>query len=90
MTVSPETLEALLRAQRFQGGAWATVIEKARIYAMAEATGSYVENGNRIGISRGEKERYVQMFADNLLWAVRDAFFEDAMMGAAIQTARPE
>jgi hypothetical protein len=90
MTVSPETLEALLQAQRYQTAAWQKVIDRARTYAMAVTTGSYIENGNRIGISHGERKRYEEMFGDNLLMAAKDAFFEDAMMGAATQNAKPE
>jgi hypothetical protein len=85
--ISDAVMSELLQAQKFQAGAWAKVIEKARQYAMMKSTGSYMENGNRITVSHADRERYAEMFADNLKWAACDAFLEDAMLGAAVQTA---
>lgn len=88
MTVSAETLEKILKAQRFQSGAWQKVIDSARQYAMLVSSGTYMENGNRIHIGHSERKRYENMFSENLLCAAQDAFIEDAMMGAEIQSAK--
>lgn len=88
MTVSVETLETILKAQRFQAGAWTKVVEQARTYAMFAATGSYMENNVRRTVSHSDKANYEKMFADYLLRAARDAFFEDALVGAALQQAK--
>jgi hypothetical protein len=88
--INATDLEEILKVQRFQGGAYAKLIEKARQYAMMKTTGSYIENGNRITVSHGDRERYAEMFADNMRWAAVDAFVEDALVGAAMQSARTE
>jgi hypothetical protein len=90
MSVSAETLEALLQAQRFQAGAWTKVIEKARAYGMFEATGSYMENGVRVHVSHSDRKPTEQYFADELFRAARAAFAEDALMGAALQSAKEQ
>jgi hypothetical protein len=88
MTVSPETLEKILQAQRFQGGAWQKVIDCGRQYAMMAATCSYMESDRRLSVGANDRKSYEDMFAKNLLTAARDAFIEDAMVGAEIQSAK--
>lgn len=88
MTVSAETLEKILQAQRFQGGAWQKVINCARQYAMMQATGTYMEGSHRLSVGASSRKEYEEMFAKNLLTAARDAFVEDAMVGAEIQSAK--
>lgn len=86
MPISKESLEEILQAQRFQSGAWAKVVDCSRQYAMMQATGSYMENGHRITVGFSDRGTMEKMFSDNLLRAARDAFIEDAMVGAALQT----
>jgi hypothetical protein len=88
MTTSPETLEKILQAQRFQAGAYKKVVECARQYGLMKATGSYMENGNRVTVCFSDRASMEKMFADNLTRAACDAFFEDAMVGAALQEAK--
>jgi hypothetical protein len=87
MTTSKETLEAIIKAQRYQAGAWQKVVDCARQYAMMKATGSYMENGSRHRINFSDKASMEKMFADTLLRAAEDAFVEDALVGGVLQSA---
>ena len=88
MTTSKETLEEIIQAQIFQAGAWRKVIDCSRQYAMMAATGSYMENGNRITTRFNDRADMENMFSENLLRAARDAFIEDALVGAALQNVK--
>jgi hypothetical protein len=88
--INPDDLEELQKIQRYQAGAWQQVVDCARQYAMMEAFGSYIENGNKINVSFSDKKRYAEMFIDNLKFAAQHAFAEDAMLGSAMHTARSE
>jgi hypothetical protein len=57
---------------------------------MFQATGSYMENDHRCSVSFSDRESYENMFAGNLLRAARDAFVEDALVGAVLQQAKEE
>ncbi len=88
VTTSKASLEAILQAQRYQAGAWQKVVDCGRKYAMMKATGSYMENGNRISLSRSDIKRYEEMFLENLARAAEDAFVEDAIVGATLQEVK--
>lgn len=88
MTTSPETLEAIIKAQKFQAGAYAKVVELARQYALMNTTGCYMENGNTITVNFSSRKDMEKMFADNLLRACVRAFIEDALVGAELQNAK--
>lgn len=88
MTTSKESLEAIIEAQRYQAGAWQKVVDCARTYAMMKATGSYMENGRRIIVNFSSVKDMEKMFSDNLHRAAEDAFAEDALVGAALQTVK--
>lgn len=79
-------VEELSKQQKFQRGAWAKVNEIARQYAQMKLHGSYVENGSLHTISFSDRDRYTEMFKDNLLRAVEKAFLEDALTGALLVT----
>ena len=88
--INKDDLEELLKIQRYQTGGWQKVVECARQYAMMEAFGSYMESGNKINVCFSDRKRYAEMFVDNLRIAAQHAFAEDAMLGAAMHTARTE
>jgi hypothetical protein len=88
--INATDLEEIQKIQRFQAGAWQAVVDCARQYAMMEAFGSYIENGDKINVGYGDKKRYSDMYLENLKFAAQHAFAEDAMLGAAMQTARTE
>ncbi len=85
--VSKETLEALLKEQAFQAGAWQVVVEAARAYAQMEATGSYVENGVTHYVAT-DRKFMLQVLADKVLEGARKAFVEDARFGAELMRAQ--
>lgn len=79
-------VEVMAKAKRYQNGAWQRVQDIGRQYAQAKTFGTYMENGVSHGINFGDKDRYIEMFRDNLLRAVVDAFCEDAQVGIAVNT----
>lgn len=74
-------------AASFQAGAWSKVIKQARVYAHMKAHGSFVERRGPnnletvVRICASDRERYEKVFLSNLLFAIEDAFVEDAMLG---------
>ena len=76
-----QAITNLKQAQAYQRGAWVKVQECGRQWAMVKAHGCYVERGNRISLSKRDQESYEEMFRENLLRAVQDAFIEDAITG---------
>ena len=85
-----ETLETLLKAQRFQAGAWQKVIDCARQYAQMKTFGTYVDQGHGsvMSVSKSDQQSYLDMFSTNLQRAAVDALREDAFVGEAIATAK--
>lgn len=43
--IDAKTLETILKAQRFQAGAWQKVIDCARQYAQMKTFGTYIDQG---------------------------------------------
>lgn len=88
--VSQETLDALIKAQNFQAGAWQRVITAARKYQQMKLHGSYMDNSNSsscIHVSHGDRKNYEELFHEELMHNIASAFLEDAMMGQALQSA---
>lgn len=54
-----ETLETLLKAQRFQAGAWQKVIDCARQYAQMKTFGTYIEHGNVMHVAKSDQQIYI-------------------------------
>lgn len=88
--INPTDLEEPLKIQRFQAGGWQKVVECARQYAMMEAFGSYIDNGDKVTVGFHDRKRYSEMFIENLQFAATHAFAEDAMLGSAMFNARIE
>jgi hypothetical protein len=88
MTISKESLEAILQAQRCQIDAWQRVVDCGRQYAMLKATGSIMEDGRRLIISFTRRKAMEDMLRDNMARAAEDAFAEDAIVGAELQNIK--
>lgn len=86
--VNADTMQELLKQQRYQGYAWQKVIDAARQYAQMQATGSYVEEGRLCMVHQSDRAQYIEMFAKNVLSYSRDAFIDDARMGMALSNAK--
>lgn len=79
-----ELLERISKAESYKGGAWNRVIVEAKKYAMMKSFGKYLEtdsndNEHFVVVSFGERERYTQMFAENVLRFSVDAVAESAI-----------
>ena len=85
MTISEDTLQQILQAQRFQSGAYKQLVENARQYAMMKTMGTYMENGKRISVGSSDRKYYEDLFLDKMKSAAENALFEDTMLGVAIQ-----
>ena len=89
MAVNKETLEALIEAQKYQAGSWAWVIEEARKYAQLKAFGTFTDNnGHAVLVNFSNLKDYEEMFKNNLLSSVMQAYREDANMGVALATSK--
>lgn len=84
--VIKQVVDEALKAQKYRNGAWLKVIDEGRKYAMMKATGKYIKGDSVISISFSDRESYIEMFRNNLLHAVEDAFVEDALVGISIPT----
>ena len=84
--VIQQVVEQTLKAQKYRNGAWLKVIDEGRKYAMMKATGKYIERDSVISVGLSDRESYIEMFRNNLLHAVEDAFVEDALLGISIPT----
>lgn len=74
----------LAKSRNFQKAAWQRVIDTGRQYAQMRAHGSYMENGSCISVCFSSRDDMANMFRDNLLRAVEQAYAEDAIVGAAL------
>ena len=71
-------VEELRKSRATQRGAWQQVTDVGRQYAQMKAHGSYVENGRVITVSFSSRNDMAEMFKENLLRAVEQAYAEDA------------
>ena len=84
--VIQQVVEQALKAQKYRNGAWLKVIEEGRQYAMMKTTGKYIKGDAVMHVGMHDQESYIEMFKNKLLYAVEDAFVEDALLGISIPT----
>jgi len=78
-----ELMKTLTQNQNYRTGAWASVIEKARAYALMKTHGVYLDDrGNTC--RPHEVDKSTEYYRDELLRAVERAFLEDTLLGNSI------
>jgi len=87
MTINPEIIAELAKAQGRHTSAWLEVIEWARKYAMMKTHGSYIDDkGVMMHMIGHDREAHESYYTKSLLRAIMIAYAEDALFGADVAT----
>lgn len=82
------SINSIIKAQQYQTAGWQEVILKARVYAQTKAFGTITDHHGVTRLHSSNVEAMLQAQLEDLKDAIMRAFAEDAMVGAAISSAR--